>query len=65
MAPALEGLIGVAVGILLRPLLLSKMALVIGGDLPHMGYIVLIIFGWIILRILTENFNNPCHYRET
>lgn len=58
MTPILQGFIAFAIGILFGFLLLRKVSLVVAYYLSHVPNVVLVVLGWILLWILTQNFND-------
>jgi hypothetical protein len=58
MAPILQALVAVAVGVLLGLLLLCQMTLVIRSDLAHMRQVVLVVLGRVLLGILFEDLDD-------
>ncbi len=58
MTPVLQRPVAVAVGVLLGLLLLSQMTLVIRSHSPHVLQIVLVIFGWVLLWVLSQDLDN-------
>lgn len=58
MAPILETLIALAVGVLFRLLLLRKVPLAVSNHLPHMVNIILIILVKVLFRVLLQYSNN-------
>jgi hypothetical protein len=58
MTPVLQALIALAIGILFRLLLLSKMSLAVRHNLSHMIDIILVVFAGILLGIFFQDSND-------
>lgn len=58
MAPVLEAPICIAPSVLLRLLLLGEVALIIGSNLSHMSYVLLVIFGRVFFGILLQDLHD-------
>ena len=58
MTPILQRLIAVAICVLLGLFFLCEVALVVGGDAPHVLEVFVIVFGRVFLRVLLQNFND-------
>lgn len=55
MSPVLQALITLATRVLLRFLFLREVSLAIGGNLPHVVDVVLIVLAGIFLGVLLQN----------
>lgn len=66
MSPILQRSIRVAIGVLFGLLLLRQMTLVVCSDSAHVLEVILVILGWVLLRILFQYLNDfPATLRKS